>query len=180
MVKSLPAVQETQVQSPGWGRSPGEGNGNPFQYSRLENLMDRGAWWATIHGVTWLKWLSTWYDFISQCKHPHPPWPWSVLILGEHRWKMISSLMFDERSDIWDGPWEISNFSYMYIYMKRRRTRKSVNSQLFDSLVQHSLKCKIPLLDKFRRSYTVSVLNVADICISILSNLWRITKWVRI
>ena len=36
---------------PGWGRSPGEGNGNPFQYSRLENPMDGGAWWATVHGV---------------------------------------------------------------------------------------------------------------------------------
>ena len=36
----------------GLGRSPGEGNGSPLQYSCLENLMDRGAWWATIHGVT--------------------------------------------------------------------------------------------------------------------------------
>ena len=35
---------------PGSGRSPGEGNGNPVQYSCLENLMDRGAWWATVHG----------------------------------------------------------------------------------------------------------------------------------
>ena len=33
------------------GRSPGEGNGNPLQYSCLENLMHRGAWWATVHGV---------------------------------------------------------------------------------------------------------------------------------
>ena len=33
------------------GRSPREGNGNPFQYSCLENSMDRGAWWATIHGA---------------------------------------------------------------------------------------------------------------------------------
>ena len=33
------------------GRSPGEGNGNPLQYSCLENLMDRGAWQATVHGV---------------------------------------------------------------------------------------------------------------------------------
>ena len=32
-------------------RSPGEGNGNPFQYSCLGNSVDRGAWWATIHGV---------------------------------------------------------------------------------------------------------------------------------
>ena len=36
---------------PGSGRSPGEGNGNPFQYSYLENPMDRGAWQATVHGV---------------------------------------------------------------------------------------------------------------------------------
>ena len=36
----------------GLGRSPGEGNGNPLQYSFLENSMDGGAWWATVHGVT--------------------------------------------------------------------------------------------------------------------------------
>ena len=34
------------------GRSPREGHGNPFQYSCLGNLMDRGAWWAAVHGVT--------------------------------------------------------------------------------------------------------------------------------
>ena len=48
---------------PGSGRSPGEGLGNPLQYSSLENSMDRGAWCATVHGVarsrTYLKWLST-------------------------------------------------------------------------------------------------------------------------
>ena len=37
---------------PGLGRSPGERNGNPLQYSCLENPMDGGAWWATVHGVT--------------------------------------------------------------------------------------------------------------------------------
>ena len=36
---------------PGLGRSPGEGNGNPLQYSCLENSMDRGVWQATVHGV---------------------------------------------------------------------------------------------------------------------------------
>ena len=36
---------------PGLGRSPGEGNGNPLQYPCLENSMDRGAWWATVHRV---------------------------------------------------------------------------------------------------------------------------------
>ena len=43
---------------PGLGRSPGGGHSNPLQYSSVENPMDRGAWWATIHGVaksqTWL------------------------------------------------------------------------------------------------------------------------------
>ena len=47
---------------PGSGRSPGEGHGNPLQYSYLENSMDRKAWQATEHGMakswTWLEWLS--------------------------------------------------------------------------------------------------------------------------
>ena len=51
IVKNLPAMQETQVQSLGW-EDPGEGNGNPLQYSCLVNPMDRGAWWATVHRVT--------------------------------------------------------------------------------------------------------------------------------
>ena len=37
--------------SPGLGRSPGEGDGNPLQYSCLGNHMDQGTWWATVHGV---------------------------------------------------------------------------------------------------------------------------------
>ena len=36
---------------PGWGRYPGEGNDNPLQYSCWENSMDRGNWWATVHGA---------------------------------------------------------------------------------------------------------------------------------
>ena len=52
MIIESSAVQETQVPSLGWGRSLGEGNGDPLQYPCLENLMDRGAWWAAVHGVT--------------------------------------------------------------------------------------------------------------------------------
>ena len=53
MVKNLPAMQETRAEKiSGLGRSPGEGHGNPLQYSCLENSKDRGAWWATVHGVT--------------------------------------------------------------------------------------------------------------------------------
>ena len=51
LVKNLPAMQETWV-IPGSGRSPGEGNGNPRQYSCLGNPMDRAVCRATIHGVT--------------------------------------------------------------------------------------------------------------------------------
>ena len=54
MVKNPPAnageARDT-CSIPGSGRSPGEGNGNPLQYSCLENSMDRGASWATVHGV---------------------------------------------------------------------------------------------------------------------------------
>ena len=50
MVKNLPAMQETQVWYPGHGRSPGEGKGNPLQYSCLENSVGREAW--QVHGVT--------------------------------------------------------------------------------------------------------------------------------
>ena len=56
----FPGVSEGKVSAcnvgdlgsiPGSGRCPGEGNGNPLQYSCLENSMDRGAWWAIAHGV---------------------------------------------------------------------------------------------------------------------------------
>ena len=50
-VKRLLAMQERAGSIPGSGSSPGEGNGNPLQNSCLENLMDRGAWQATVHGI---------------------------------------------------------------------------------------------------------------------------------
>ena len=59
-MKSFPGDSEVKASAcnvgdlgliPGSGRSPGEGNGNPLQYSCLENPMDGGAWWATVHGV---------------------------------------------------------------------------------------------------------------------------------
>ena len=54
MVKNLSANAGDLGLMPGLGRSPGGGNGNPLQYSGLENSMDRGAWWATVPwGNTW-------------------------------------------------------------------------------------------------------------------------------
>ena len=54
MVKNLPTDPgDMRCRFDHWvsGRSPGEGNGNPLQYSCLENPMDRGAWQATVHGI---------------------------------------------------------------------------------------------------------------------------------
>ena len=50
---------------PKLGRSPGEGNGNPLKYSCLENPIDRGAWWATVHGVIRVR-----HDLVTK---PPPP-----------------------------------------------------------------------------------------------------------
>ena len=77
VIKNLPAnagdVRDLGL-VPGLGRSPGEGNGNPLQYSCLENPTDRGTWWATVQkfakGQTQLKSLST-----HECtKHTHRRW----------------------------------------------------------------------------------------------------------
>ena len=55
---------------PGWGRPPGEGNGKPLQYSCLGNSLDRGAWWATVHGVTRIR-----HNFVTKS----PPTTTTVL-----------------------------------------------------------------------------------------------------
>ena len=51
-VKNLPAMQETWVQSLSWEDPLEKGTSYPLQHSCLENSMDRGSWWATVHGVT--------------------------------------------------------------------------------------------------------------------------------
>ena len=51
VVKNPPANTEDAGSIPGSERSPGEENGSPLQYSSLENPMDRGAWWAIVHGI---------------------------------------------------------------------------------------------------------------------------------
>ena len=63
VVKNPPANAGEAHSIPGRGRSPGEGNGNPLQYSCLGNPTDRGAWWATVYGAikswTQLKQMNT-------------------------------------------------------------------------------------------------------------------------
>ena len=71
MVKNPPVMREDPGSIPGSGRSPGEENGNPLQYSCLENPRDRGAWWAAIYGVaqsqTRLKRLSSSSRLVITC-----------------------------------------------------------------------------------------------------------------
>ena len=68
VVKNLPAnagdIRDAGL-IPGSGRSSGEGNGSPFQYSCLENPMDGGAWWARVHGVTKSQTQLTDFTFLS-------------------------------------------------------------------------------------------------------------------
>ena len=59
---------------PGFGRSSGEGHDYPLQYSCLENPMDRGAWWATINGVT-----KSWTRLSEQAQHSTFGMSWSCL-----------------------------------------------------------------------------------------------------
>ena len=77
MVKNPPAnagASGLVGSTPGLGRSPGGGNGNPLQHTCLENSMDRGAWWATVHRIAESQtWLSDWaYTYTSIiCVHIH-------------------------------------------------------------------------------------------------------------
>ena len=75
MVKNMPvnAGNARDALIPGLGTSSGGGNGNPFQYSYLENLMDRGAWWVTVHRVakSWTRLerlMQTWWIY-DNCDH---------------------------------------------------------------------------------------------------------------
>ena len=66
-VKNPPAKAGDTDSIPSWGRSPGEGNGNPLQYSCLENPMDRGAWWTTVRGVSRVR-----YNGVNKHTHTLP------------------------------------------------------------------------------------------------------------
>ena len=73
----------------GSGKSPGEGNGNPLQYSCLENPMDRQVWWATVHGVGqyWVTNTFTFYYVLSQkpCYLFNLPLPCLPLFTTPHK-----------------------------------------------------------------------------------------------
>ena len=71
---------------PGSGRSPREGNGYPLQYSRLENSMDRGAWWATVHGVekSWTGLSDFHFSFHPRVHSYRTGWESGIVRKSEH------------------------------------------------------------------------------------------------
>ena len=84
--------------SPGSGRSPREGNGNPLWYSCLENPIDRGAWWTTVHGVTksWTPLSGNYYHSVGQVLHPSfikSPWSCSALLPIHLPTELLTSLL---------------------------------------------------------------------------------------
>ena len=100
----------------GSGRSPGEGNGSPLQYSCLGNPVDRGAWWATVHGVTksWTR-LSQYLSFLSML-------PRRVSIMGN-----ISLLIkFKKKRSL--EVFSMFLFIYMNVYEGLRKKEQALTS----------------------------------------------------
>ena len=92
---------------PGLGRSPGEGNGNPLQYSCLENSMDGEAWWATVRGVAKSQtWLSDFTHYIYIHTHTRI---YKIAILTGMRWYLIKVLIA--------LPWWLVTLSIFYIHI---------------------------------------------------------------
>ena len=88
VVENLPGNAGDVSSIPGSGRSPGEGNGNPLQYSCLGNPMDRGAWWATV-----LLLLSR-FSRVQLCVTPETAAHQAPLSLGFSRQEHWSGLLF--------------------------------------------------------------------------------------
>ena len=90
---------------PGSGGSPGEGNGNPFQYSCLENPMDGGAWWATVHGVA--KSQTRLSDFTF-----HKGWLYLLLDSKELKW---------DKPEFWGKPSQICRIQSSPLSQSKKR-----------------------------------------------------------
>ena len=102
VAKNLPAHAEDRGSVPGWGRSPGGGNGHPLQDSSLEKSMDREAWRATDHGVSKSRTrLSDWTEL--RCKTGHLKFRGHKV--GRWTWEWIESRVLflrDRKPSPWD------------------------------------------------------------------------------
>ena len=110
---------------PGLGISPGEGNGNPLQYSCLENPMDRRAWWATVRGIA--KSRTRLSDFTFFHFHKSPCIPTAGLApapprLSEHiKHKNITTVVCQASASCWSWHWvfhslTLQSLQYAWIY----------------------------------------------------------------
>ena len=114
-VKNPPALQRhgDAVSIPGSGRSTGGGNGNPLQYSCLENPTDRGAWWATVHRVAKAKGSQ---NFPHQGSKSYPlQWKHRVLTSGPP-WKSLFYLIFFLRQKIWPVGTDIPTRKHLEVH----------------------------------------------------------------
>ena len=100
---------------PGSGRSPGAGNGNPLQYSCLENAMDRGTWWSTVYGVTktWTQRVIVYFQILlyNQC------FPKLALVSPE---EILKIQIPRYTLDLWTFRWDLKMFNLLSekIFMK--------------------------------------------------------------
>ena len=92
---------------PGWGRSPGEGNGNPLQYSCLETPMDRGAWQATVHGVaksrTWLRDYTPTHTYIYMLSRFSYVWLFAILRTVAHQAPLSMGILRARMGEVCHG-----------------------------------------------------------------------------
>ena len=105
VVKDSAKMQEMHLHEsliPGWGGFPGGGHGNPLQCSCLENPMDRGAWWATVHGVT-----NSWTRLSTHAPSNHNRSPIRSYLQGppSERSRFLSSLSQTPKK----APWMVSH-----------------------------------------------------------------------
>ena len=115
MAYSFPGDSEVKVSAynvgdlgsiPGSRRSPGEGNGNPLQYSCLENPMDWGAWWATVHRVAksqWLIGLPRWL-VVKNCLLMQETWETLIWSLGR-KYPLEEGMATHSSTLAWRTPW---------------------------------------------------------------------------
>ena len=91
VVKNPPAMQDLRDRGsiPGLGRSPGEGSGNPLQYSFLENPTDRGARWDTVHGIT-KSWTRLKWQHISNCSKFMNVWTYLLVQSLSRVWLFVT------------------------------------------------------------------------------------------
>ena len=93
----------------GLGKSPGEGNGYPLQYSCLENSIDRGAWWATVHGV-----IKSHRDWVTNTGE--------ASIMTEETIKFYNSVKFTKTS----APWDSQYYKYPWTNMEEEMATDSI------------------------------------------------------